>query len=155
MADVSLTLNTSPDGDQTVDRLVGSRRGAAAWPLISPGRTEPLQLGWDPSNSATYETVRKYVRLGGRPSAVATMVGLDTTPFYRELHAETEDLLISLDPDGSGFGSDVDGLWGVIVGGSDATNNVRTRYELAVEVFVLAELSEYANRGAAESAHEK
>lgn len=154
MADVSWTLGTNDDGDVNVDRLVADQ--GDPWPLISPGATETVQLGWDVGSRSDYTTVRKYVRLGNRPGAASTTPGLDTTPFYRELHDDANlDLLVSLEPTGAALPSDVDGLWGVIVGGSDATNNVRTRYELELELFVLAELSDYGTRSAAEDAHEK
>lgn len=143
MSDVSWTVGTSPDGDQTVDFIEGTH------PTLTRGQTVNVQLGFAPGSSA-YATLREYLDYA---HAVVTNVGLDGTPTYRELHTDTHDLLLSFEPTGTDQPTDATGWWGVLVGGQDRSTLVGDRL-LDFQIFVLAEFSEHADRSAAETAHE-
>lgn len=143
MTDVSWTVNTNTDGDVTVDYL------EAPMPTLTRGHTARVTLGFAPGSSA-YTTLVAYLDYAG---AVATTQGIDGTPYYRELHTDTEELLVSFDPSGADQPSSIVGWWGVITGGTDRTTVQGGDPRIELETFVLAALSDHADRAAAKTAH--
>lgn len=144
MSDVSWTVNTSPDGDQTVAYIEGPH------PTLTRGQNARVNLGFAPGSTA-YATLREYLDF---THAVVTPIGLDGTAYYRELHSDTEELLMSFEPTGTDHPTDVTGWWGVLTGGQDRSSLVGDP-RLQFQVFVLAEFSEHADRGAAKTAHRR
>lgn len=141
MMDVSWTIGTSPDGAVTAERLLGGM------PTYTRGQTITLQFGFQQAN---YETLREYLDFVHTPSTTTSLSG---TAYYRPNHTDPESLLMSFDPSGSSIPASVTGLWGVLVGGSDETDHTLSNNQISLQVFVLAELAEYADRTAVETAH--
>lgn len=144
MTDVSWTLKTSPDGDVTADTLLGSA------PSVRRGETTAATFEF--GTSSAYTTIREYLDFAGRAS---TLVALDGTPYYRENHNDTEELLIGVNPSGADLPSEYLGWWGILMGGADQTPGANTVYRVEMEFFVLDEFSNLADRSAAKSTHER
>lgn len=145
--DVSWTINTNTDGDVTADAIAGGM------PTLTRGRTQRIRFWFPVSSQTNYETLREYLDLA-TPSAVATGV-FKGDPRYKELHSDSEELLMSFDPTGSDIPATVTGFWAVLTGGRDRTPSHIGEHVLEFEVFMLAELSEHADRSAAKTAHEQ
>lgn len=144
MSDVSWSIDTSPDGTVTATEVLGNP------PTIQRAETINVRVGFD--TETPYTTLREYLDFAGN---VATMKALDGTAYYRELHTDTEELLLGFNPDGADMPSAVPGFWGVLTGGRDVTRPTMTGFTLDLQMFVLAEYSDHADRAAAKTAHEK
>jgi hypothetical protein len=144
MADVAWTVNTNPDGDLVFDYLNGGH------PRLIRGSTQSLEFHTD--TRATFETLRGYLDY---IDAVATTVGLDGTPYYKELHSQAESLLLLIEPTGADVDPSATGIWAVLVGGDDEHDTVNDdHFAIVIEVFVLAERADYDTRSQAKTAHE-
>lgn len=142
MPDVTWTIRTKSNGDITADGLLEG-------PPSSYGRAEEVSLPFRfaNSNEAAYESLRDYLDYAG---ASATGETVTHVPWYREQlpgRASVDSEVVAIIPS-----TDIDlpGLWGLIVGGEDQTNAPMTNHVIVLDLFVLAEFSEYADHAAVE-----
>lgn len=146
MTDVSWTINTSEQGDLTADWV------ETEVPTIIRGDTITVTLGFSPSNRLNLLDLRRYLAVS---DAVVTKVGVDGTPYYRELHREERELLVKITPTGTDIpGPWVRGWWGVITGGQDLSSIPGGDHRLELETFVLAFGNEHNDRFGAKAGHE-
>lgn len=95
-----------------------------------------------PDHRGRYNQVRDRIMYANSDS-VHTDTHFDSSPWFTERH-QNETLLVRCDP-----GRDLDEVrpvWGLIRGGSDATHFPGSGATLSVDVYVLAELSDFETR---------
>jgi hypothetical protein len=111
-------------------------------------QTVPLTV----EDTADYETVRQLLRY-----TAVTDRGLDNraVPWYSEFvpaESPVDSQVIRLAPD-YGSALALPGVWGLVVGGEDATT-VGVPYRMELELWTVAPASDYADRAAVEAAFE-
>lgn len=147
MPDYSWTITTSADGAVTADALLGDGR-----PSLTRGSEPTLRFRFADTGASgvaaetRYETLRSYQDY---VSAVYPYQGYDGTAYYHEATSDGRSLLMSFDP---ATGVDYPGFWGVLTDVTDASNAPGSARRLELTVLVLAELDEYADRNAVETA---
>lgn len=98
---------------------------------------------------AAYKTVENLIDAAGPAAAGAN---LDGSAWYVDRvrgNAQVDSLLISVEPVNM---PEMDGFWGLVTGGDNATTLVNSFAPLTLEATVLARYDEYANRTAVENA---
>lgn len=127
-------------------------------PTVTRGveRTATL-LFEEASESATafderYRTLRRYLEYDPGP-LVRRWTTDDGPPRYRERvpdDASVSTYVVDVEPD-AGV-ADAEGFWAVVVGGETDSRGFGNHRLLTLDLFVLAELSEYADKSAVETA---
>lgn len=151
MPDTTWDIGTSSDGTITASWIEAFPRN---W---TRGSTQSLTFGFGYNDGVgapaedRHETLREYLDYA---PTVITKRALDGTAYYREVAADDQSLLMSFEPSSYLDSRGIHGLWGVVVGGRDVTEEPRVNMRLELEVFLLAESSEFASRSDVESARE-
>lgn len=86
--------------------------------------------------------------------AFATNVTLNNTQKYREqipTDADVDSIMIGLEPSDNLKSRGVNGIWGLVTGGSDLRTPALTNPIYSVDIQILAEFSDYDNHAAVES----
>ncbi|MFC7202853.1 hypothetical protein ACFQJC_04950 [Haloferax namakaokahaiae] len=146
------TIGTA-GGDVVADHLVGELYTPRISEEIAPTfRFSPNQALATPESR--FEELLPYVS-NTSEKRLRTSQGSDGTAYYRENTtnlADVDSFLVSIEaPNDLNFAS----VWGVIVGGRDRSNSVRTALRWELEIVVLASFDEYADRTSAEAALEE
>jgi len=108
-------------------------------PVPSNMRGERVRLRFRFDSTSSYESVREYLDYAG---ASVTGTALDGSPYFRELQADGDGLVMGFVPSSSI--PTVPGLWGLLVGGQELTRLPPADLALELEVFYL---DEYPNQG--------
>lgn len=149
MTDLEWTIHTA-NGSVVADalqvELYTVRVGETISPVLrfSHGSNESPQNRWEALQPYVRDTSDQVVQTGRTSSG---------TGYYREETAgvDVDSFFVSLEPPvGSGYA----GVWGVITGGQDQSNSVRTVRRWQLEIVVLAPLDDYADRATAKAALE-
>lgn len=111
-----------------------------------------------------YELLAQYLDYAG---AAVTGLSQSNVPWYVDQlpakaktsfaeggHTAIRSLAMGFNPSSDIQDRNVDGFWGVVVGGADVRNAPLTNYQLEFEVFVLAEFDEYDSHGEMADNHE-
>lgn len=143
MADYTWTI----DGT-VVDRIEGPT------PTVTRGSTQTLSVIFDDRSTETtafderYRTLREYIDYANGPT-VRTFLTDEGIPKYRERIPSTAPVttfLVDVEPGADVI--DARGFWAVLVGGQDVTVPVEGLRRLELELYVLAELADYADKAA-------
>ena len=141
--DVRWEIETADDGTLTADALRGGEM-----PSVVRGSTEPFEFLFE--TRSPYESLVDYLDYAG---AAATFESVDLTPYYRTVRPG-HDPLVGLNPVGADVDASTVGVWGVITGGRDTSISVADDlFSVRLDVFVLAEYDDFANRAAVKNAH--
>jgi hypothetical protein len=146
MSDASWTVGLNT-GDVIVDFVQGSV------PSYQRAKRQTLTVGFRERSSGSsaldrYESLRE---LGDYAHTVATFTSIEGAAFYRENHTTSTELLVSFEPSQDVKDQNIPGFWGVVVGVQDETMIPGADASLGLEVFLLAEFKEYADRSAVKS----
>lgn len=99
------------------------------------------------SYTARYRDARAYIDYANE-STVRRGTTSRGVPWYREYlpsRADVGSLAVPIEPAAD---TEISGIWGLVVGGEDQSQPSTARRVLDIEVFVLAERDEYADRDA-------
>lgn len=121
-------------------------------PTVTRGETITLTTALTPGDATVYDQLTNWLAYA-HMAAVETAQGRE--PYYSErvpAEAAVDSQLVSVEPDSSVRGARP--VWGVIVGGEDATQRLGDRARVDLEIAVLALLEDYADRGAVQAALE-
>ena len=119
----------------------------------SPTRTRggTVSMSFDFDTVHAYDDIAQYLEYAG---SVATGTLKDGTPWYRELHAESnQSLLLGFEPNPDI--PTVDGLWGVLLSGEEQSRIPPADLRLTVEVFYLAPFPDHADLTAVRTVYER
>jgi len=149
MANLPWTIGTA-QGDVVANNLQDPL------PTIQIGETIQPRFRFTPGAGVSdpetrWEALSPYVRAASEQTIRASR-NADGEGYYREDTSGFDDVdsfLVSVEPPAKFSGS---GVWGVITGGRDRSNSVRTVLRWDLDVVVLAPLGDYADRAAAETA---
>lgn len=129
-------------GRSRVDGIEGEH------PTLTINETSTFNVVLTPQRLANhigrYEQLRD--RLMYASDTVTTGTTYDGRPWFTERHND-ESLVVKVQP-GRDRSLATRGVWGIIVGGDDATTLPGTLARLSVDILVLAELRDYPNREA-------
>lgn len=121
-------------------------------PVITRGETAgfsfviyPPPRG-DPDHLTRYKDLRAYLYYADQAAYGTDIEGV---PYFKEQHTWTDSLVVDLNPGPDSVASK--GAWGLIVGGDDETNQPSEQCILSLDVFILAELSDYSDKDAVRS----
>ena len=143
MTDTTYTLvqkGTAPD--LTATGVIAGRR------RIVPRRGQEVSYTFDFADGGDFAELREYLDFA---DAAAYGTSITSVPYFREQlpsAAPVDSLVLKIVPSADLRGETVDGVWGLVVGGSDDRLPSLTRPRLTLNVFVLAEASEYADHTA-------
>lgn len=143
------TYGTDPRPPRDQTWIVGRSRADAIrppHPNITIGETARFDFVFQQSGVGAH--VERYEQLRDRimyaSDTVTTGRTYDGSPWFRERHNK-ESLVVKVEP-GPDIEAAARGIWGIIEGGNDRTNLAQVSAEISVEIFVLAELDQYATR---------
>ena len=142
--DIGTDDSTTPD--QRADGLVGEV------PDYTRGDEISLEFVFVASARSTgyktrYKNVREYLDYAGAISVEET-ANYEPAIFENvPSSASKPSVIVDFDPSPD-IDADIDGLWGAIVGGEDTTTIPTSNATLSLDVVVLGELSDYADRQA-------
>jgi hypothetical protein len=142
------TLGTA-SGDITVDGVLNELYTARIGDTINPTLWFPRRSGGESAESR-WKALLPFVRHASDQVIRAGTTSGDTG-FYREDTSglPIDSFLVSVEPP---VDLDFAGVWGVIVGGTDQSEPSRSVLRWQLEIVVLAELGDFADRASAESA---
>lgn len=137
-------------GGTIVDALVGQT------PTVTRGTEVTLSLIFEPAERATpytdrYHTLLEYLDFANE-APVETGVTQTGRTWYKEetTDAPVPSFVVGVEPSADVI--DVTGFWGIVTGGQDRSVPIAELRRLDVTLFVLAELDEFADRAAVETA---
>lgn len=94
------------------------------------------------------DTLQEYADHAG---AFASQTTLNNTQLYREqipTNADIGSIVLGIEPSTTLQNDDIEGIWGIVTGGSDMRNQALSNDQFQIELRVLAEYSEYADHTA-------
>lgn len=101
------------------------------------------------SDQVDYDTFQRYLHFVGN---VSTFTDVDGEPGYRELQVDAKSLLMQFTPTSSI--PTIEGFWGVVVDGQVESPLPPAQLDVSIDVFYLAEASDYANHSDVRTVHE-
>ncbi|MCU4744492.1 hypothetical protein [Natronoglomus mannanivorans] len=149
MTDISWQIETDTSGTITVPGAVGD-----SYPSLSVGDDVTITFLAGALTSEDVDTLREFVRYTN-DSTSNTGLDIRGTPWYHEsIHPQSDftSQLVRLEPGGSL--SEIDSWWCLITGGVFSTNSVGNNPQIGLELFVIAEYSDYSERKFVESEFE-
>lgn len=129
---------------------VETRGIVGSHPVITHGETATFTLRFDeslPDHLEKYEQVRSLL---DQTNKVSYGTFLDKTPWIREYHSTGDGQIVKLEPGSESESSQ--GVWGLVVGGDDNTSLPQKEAVVSLEVFILADVEDYADRSAVRDA---
>lgn len=137
-------------GGTIADALVGQT------PTVTRGTEITLSVIFEPAERATFYTDRYHALLDyldyANEAPVETGVTQTGRTWYKEntTDAPVTSFVVGVDPSPDII--DATGFWGIVTGGQDRSVPIAELRRLDLTLFVLAELDEFADRAAVETA---
>lgn len=121
-------------------------------PTVTRGETITLETAITPGDATAYDELTAWLDYAHMASVE---VAQGREPYYEErvpAEAAVDSQLVSVEPGNGVHGARP--VWGVIVGGEDATQRLGDRARVDLQIAVLAPLAHFSNRAAVQAALE-